>query len=186
MLWQGGGGYGDPVRRDVDAVEVDVRDERVSRDAARDIYGVVVDANGHVDLTGTEARRAQIREDRSRLFEPTTPGERPRAGIEDATRVDDNLVAVSSGSNYTIACGHCMLVLSDAGANTLDLLVSDGSTALAGPGVGADAGSYVDTPIVFRQHFCPSCMTAVSSTVVPAGHPDHPREILGGWATSGL
>lgn len=185
MLWQGGGGYGDPVRRDTAAVEVDVRDERVSRDTARDIYGVVVDADGRVDLTATEARRAQIREDRSRLFEHTTTGGRPRAGIEDATRVDDNLVAVPSGSRSTIACGHCMSALGDAGGDTLDLLVSDGNTALAGPGVGADAGSYVDTPIVFRQHFCPGCMTAVSSTVVPSIHPDHPRQILGGWAASG-
>jgi len=30
----------------------------------------------------------------------------------------------------------------------------------------------VDAPVVFRQYCCPSCWTALSSAVVPAGHTD--------------
>jgi len=184
MLWQGGGGYGDPVRRDPDAVAIDVKDQRVSREAARDIYGVVVNEDGQVDAAATKSRRAQILTDRAQLFEQSASGDRTAVGIDGAERVDDNLVAVSAGSGTTVACGHCAAPLGDVGGETLDLLVSDGDTSLAGPGVGADATTLVDTPIVFRQHFCPGCLTAVSSTVVPSTHPDHPREILGGWASN--
>jgi 5-oxoprolinase (ATP-hydrolysing) len=53
----GGGGYGDPFERDPEAVALDVRDEKVSVEAARELYGVVVDADGLVDeLATAEAR----------------------------------------------------------------------------------------------------------------------------------
>jgi N-methylhydantoinase B len=39
----GGGGYGDPKRRPVEKVRADVRDGLVSVEAARELYGVVVD-----------------------------------------------------------------------------------------------------------------------------------------------
>ena len=42
----GGGGFGDPKRRDPDRVLRDVRDGVVSRDKAAEIYGVVVSADG--------------------------------------------------------------------------------------------------------------------------------------------
>ena len=53
----GGGGYGDPMRRDPDKVAMDVRDGMVSAQAAQDLYGVVLDANGAVDEAATEALR---------------------------------------------------------------------------------------------------------------------------------
>src|SRR5262249_13816163 len=41
---QGGGGYGDPMHRDADAVALDLRHEKISAAAAKHVYGVVVDA----------------------------------------------------------------------------------------------------------------------------------------------
>jgi N-methylhydantoinase B len=55
----GGGGYGDPLTRDPDAVRLDVASGFVSREAARRDYGVVIDpATGTVD----EAQTAQARQ----------------------------------------------------------------------------------------------------------------------------
>ncbi|MFC5750143.1 hydantoinase B/oxoprolinase family protein [Actinomadura rugatobispora] len=64
----GGGGYGDPHTRPAEDVARDVRDRRVTRDAARDLYGVVVTGDGDVDAAATErARSSAARHDREDL-----------------------------------------------------------------------------------------------------------------------
>jgi N-methylhydantoinase B len=58
----GGGGYGDPLGRDPAAVLEDVLDGRVSPEAARQTYGIVLDPAGRaVDAAATEARRRSMR-----------------------------------------------------------------------------------------------------------------------------
>src|SRR5438552_8833947 len=54
----GGGGWGHPFDRPLERVRRDVVGGFVSVDAAREDYGVVVDASGMLDLAATEARRA--------------------------------------------------------------------------------------------------------------------------------
>ena len=61
---QNGGGYGDPLDREVTAVLRDVLDGKVTPDAARAIYGVVVDRE-ELDTAATTARRAAIRQHRA-------------------------------------------------------------------------------------------------------------------------
>ncbi|MDZ7701502.1 MAG: hydantoinase B/oxoprolinase family protein [Halobacteriales archaeon] len=62
----GGGGYGDPLDRDPEAVLQDVVNEKVSVERAREAYGVVVDAVARtVDRGATEERRRAIREARA-------------------------------------------------------------------------------------------------------------------------
>ncbi|WP_433633638.1 hydantoinase B/oxoprolinase family protein [Halomicrococcus sp. NG-SE-24] len=56
----GGGGYGDPIERDLDDVVADVRDEKVSKRKAYDDYGVVIDDG--LDEEQTAARRQELRE----------------------------------------------------------------------------------------------------------------------------
>jgi N-methylhydantoinase B len=53
MRSAGGGGWGDPCRRDPARVARDVRDGIVSREAARLIYRVEVDGDGCVDAAAT-------------------------------------------------------------------------------------------------------------------------------------
>src|SRR5581483_9921506 len=62
--WSGGGGFGDPIDREPERVAEDVRNDAVSTAAARDIYGVVLDASGGVDTDATERRREAIRAER--------------------------------------------------------------------------------------------------------------------------
>jgi N-methylhydantoinase B len=49
MRTGGGGGYGNPMERDPEAVLADVRDDYVSREAAKEVYGVVVTEDGELD-----------------------------------------------------------------------------------------------------------------------------------------
>ncbi|KAA0972164.1 hydantoinase B/oxoprolinase family protein [Aureimonas fodinaquatilis] len=54
----GGGGYGDPARRDPQRVVKDVQDGWVSQQRARDVYRVVLKPDGTLDQGATEAARA--------------------------------------------------------------------------------------------------------------------------------
>ena len=61
----GGGGWGDPLERDVDKVRTDVVRELVSADKARADYGVVLDPDtGEVDVEATRTLRAELRQRR--------------------------------------------------------------------------------------------------------------------------
>jgi N-methylhydantoinase B len=63
--WQGGGGWGDPLDRDPIAVHRDWQNELVSREAATDIYGVVL-TDTEFNAEATWARRASLRAERIR------------------------------------------------------------------------------------------------------------------------
>jgi N-methylhydantoinase B len=61
----GPGGWGDPLDREPARVLRDVRNELVSRESARDDYGVVIDrAAWRVDEGATAVRRAELRQRR--------------------------------------------------------------------------------------------------------------------------
>ncbi len=53
----GGGGFGDPLERDPEAVLADVLDDKVSPEGARARYGVVV-RDGEIDHAATAERRS--------------------------------------------------------------------------------------------------------------------------------
>jgi N-methylhydantoinase B len=158
MTWQGGGGYGDPLTRDPAAVARDLREEKITTDAARTVYGVIA-SGGVVDGAATDAERARmrgVRRDRS-----TGRASGRTLDVAAGRRLDDNLVEVPVGDGHVVACRHCGEALGPAGALTL--------ARYDGPQIAVD---YVDAPVVFRQHCCPNCWTAVHSAVVPADHVD--------------
>ena len=69
----GGGGYGDPLDRDSEAVRVDVRDDYISITAAQVEYGVVFDSLGRgVDQKATASLRLRLRRERAG-FVPDQP-----------------------------------------------------------------------------------------------------------------
>ena len=58
MLSGGGGGFGDPLERDVEKVAEDVREGYVSAEVARDVYRVALDSKGHVTHEVTRGLRS--------------------------------------------------------------------------------------------------------------------------------
>ena len=60
----GGGGYGAPWKRDPQRVAHDVREGWVSRERAREVYGVALDEAGAVAEDATRALRARLAEAR--------------------------------------------------------------------------------------------------------------------------
>ncbi|MEW5721461.1 MAG: hydantoinase B/oxoprolinase family protein [Thermodesulfobacteriota bacterium] len=64
-----GGGYGDPLERDPEAVRWDVREEIVSFERARDVYGVVIDTGPEkytVDYEATKKLRQELKNKRGK------------------------------------------------------------------------------------------------------------------------
>jgi N-methylhydantoinase B len=61
----GGGGFGDPLTRDIGEVERDLRLGYVSRETAERLYGAVMDGKGRLDVLATEQRRAALQKDSS-------------------------------------------------------------------------------------------------------------------------
>jgi len=59
----GGGGFGDPIAREPEALVADVALGAISKNVAADVYGVVL-RDGTVDEVATKARRASICESR--------------------------------------------------------------------------------------------------------------------------
>ena len=60
VTWQGGGGWGDPIERDPQAVLRDLAAGWVSTQAAKEIYGVIV-LEGRYDAAATAAQRSALR-----------------------------------------------------------------------------------------------------------------------------
>jgi N-methylhydantoinase B len=57
----GGGGWGDPLERDSEAVRRDVVEEFISAESARDTYGVIFQTDGMVDPAATARQRDKLR-----------------------------------------------------------------------------------------------------------------------------
>jgi N-methylhydantoinase B len=53
----GAGGYGPATEREPARVQADVMEGWITRERAANVYGVVLDQNGSVDLAATDAKR---------------------------------------------------------------------------------------------------------------------------------
>jgi N-methylhydantoinase B len=99
----GGGGYGDPLQRQVEAVLGDIRDGCVSPEGAQEDYGVIIE-DGIVDEAATRDERARLEMDRAWLTVTATkqdeydadglrilrlaPATAARLGVEDGSLLE--------------------------------------------------------------------------------------------------
>jgi N-methylhydantoinase B len=176
---QGGGGYGDPLSRDPESVAADLRNGKISRDAAEHVYAVAVDNAAQADVKATESLRAAMRDRRaSHSTPPPTVFDR-RFDMGKCQPIDDNLAVVQGrGEPEVVACRHCGQQLSGP-EKQLSLAHSDSAAVGAGRHVRVDPAHYVDDEIVFREHFCPGCYTTLNAALVPNDH----RDVIAGLQT---
>jgi N-methylhydantoinase B len=167
---QGGGGYGDPLRRPAERVAIDVTERRVSDRAARQLYGVAVGSDGAMDEAGTRALREQLLTQRratsSYEFKQTK-----QLSAADLTALDDNLAVHRDAAGEQVCCRHCSCLLGST-AEGLRLASRNSPSRDAGPSVVSDPAMFIDEPIVFREYFCPSCWTRLHCNIVPQSHVD--------------
>ncbi len=167
--WQGGGGYGDPLRREPALVVRDLAECKITEEAAREIYGVMLAADGEADAGCTRSLREQLRAARG-------AGRAPDGAAVEGRPLDDNLVVDAAGDTR---CAHCGTRVAARGAWYLrDAKRREGPPSLAGPQIHGDAKNFVDETIVFRQLSCPGCATSLLTEVVPVSDPGHRQKTL--------
>ena len=95
--FQGGGGYGDPIRRDPARVAHDIHNGSVTPPWASALYGVVM-RNGAVDAEATRACRQAIRTER-------LGGRTPRAEPPDSNGIASVCPMITERKRFRCLCG---------------------------------------------------------------------------------
>ena len=171
VIWTGGGGFGDPLERDPARVALDVTENMaVSVEAAREVYGVVMAADGAHDAAATDALRQALRQARTR---------HPRGDASAPVRRLDGKLLREVTANLGVredrsaparqrkrwCCLACATDLGPIGANyKLGCATQTSPITAANPHVG-DYRRYIDDEPVFRQFFCPGCGRLIENEV---------------------
>jgi N-methylhydantoinase B len=153
--FQGGGGFGDPIERDPDAVARDVEGGLVSELAAEELYGVVV-SSGVPDAAHTEARRRRIRSERLGGADPAPAGADEGRPIGPALRIR---------SDGRVHC-RCGRPLAEAGGD-----FKDGTVMRTVAPQRHGRGLRLHAALELREHACPGCGTLLESEVARKGEP---------------
>lgn len=163
IRFMGGGGYGDPVERDPQAVLDDVLLGLVTEQAAYDIYGVVLDlAAPAVDATATARRRLDIRADRA--GKPLTVEVLARQGITPTgRRLGEYLQATTSGA---VQCTWCGDEVAPAGEDWKDHAVIHRQPISQSGALRPGDGEYF-----MLQACCPGCGTLLDTDLARGDDP---------------
>jgi N-methylhydantoinase B/oxoprolinase/acetone carboxylase alpha subunit len=168
-LQSGGGGYGDPLRREPERVLTDVRHGLVSAEVARAIYGVAL-VEGELDLPATAIARAHARRERIERSRPPIPGlsAEKADGGELMHPVADAVEAVRIDGVELIRCSECHTRLGgyhdDYKAGTLVRETSFEDLC----SLNAVAPK---TNLKAREYCCPGCGTALALDIQAQGEP---------------
>ena len=167
VIWSAAGGYGDPFERDPERVREDVVENRaVSREAAREIYGVVVAEDGALDAKATARRRAERRAARVKEGGPVE-----KLAGKVVTRATENLDIRREAGGLRCACAKCAADLGSIRENYKErCVVEERDIAASNPNIG-DWRRYIDDRPVFRQFCCPGCGALIENEVARADDP---------------
>ncbi len=172
--WQAGGGYGDPITRNADVVAEDVTRQVISMQAAREIYGVVLSADGSCDRAATNAQREAIRAERKRRAAPADGDGEWIIGGSGMHRYGDALIAALDAGE--IRCAHCGHVHGRSGENLLPRLHTF-TTPLAAAG-RVRGEDYERRRFALRHLCCSQCGELIDVQVRLDGAPQPSMNLI--------
>ena len=166
--WQGGGGYGDPLDREPEKVALDVARGWVTEEAARELYGVVLDEAGlEPNRDRTVSQRQAIRE---RRLASRPDGFEPHPSAPNAERIcpmGHILELIKEDGRMFFRCGKCDHLLGPSSENWKQHAARNlVSPDAAGPLIR------LHRDLELRQFSCPSCGTLLSLDVAHKSDPD--------------
>jgi N-methylhydantoinase B len=156
----GGGGYGDPLDRDPEAVLADIRSGEVAARFADPVYGVVLTgrdgAPPGVDFDATAQLRRRRRAER--LERAAVRPEREARRVAPRILMGEALGVALIDGEPTWCCARCEAVLGSVEANYKTLAARvDGQLTDVDDVVFSDPQLDTDEHVVYSQYACPSC-----------------------------
>jgi N-methylhydantoinase B len=179
-FFAGGGGYGDPLEREPERVASDFERDYVSRQAASDQYGVVLDDDGQVDAAATQRLRDEMHEERKawrapRGPDPQEPAQKVAANGKPPRAVHESLVERDDADRRVLACSRCEEVLCDYTDDYKRYCRWDENPVTTISPITEDPAYFVDDPVVFRRYCCPGCQILLTTEVLRADQPGTPE-----------
>jgi N-methylhydantoinase B len=164
MRQASGGGYGDPLERDGGVVAQDVLNGAVSKKAAKDIYGVVLNPRGELSVGTTEKQRQKMRKKRlDKALSGKTSDE--NADRNETTYPPPEVVESLQDGPKVVRCVKCRHDLGEFGQDwTGSCQVKSVLPTEAGPLMKPLSGHYR-----LRQCYCPSCGRLLYASLVDEG-----------------
>jgi len=158
VLWSAAGGFGDPLERDPAKVDADVANGDVSKEAAREIYGVVVG-----DAGATASERERLRKARLK----GSNGQVKKLNGKVTMQATENLAI--RGKRWS--CASCAADLGPLDRNyKAACMRHDRPIEVSNPIVG-DPKRYIDPLPHFRQFCCPGCGRLIENEIALADDP---------------
>jgi N-methylhydantoinase B len=168
VRWSGGGGFGDPLERDVHRVQADLDNAAISPTAAVAIYGAVVEADtGLVDEVATQKRRDQLRAERMGHYS----GEVTRRRGETLAQASEFLAAKRDAQGSFWGCVRCDAELGPLEANYKEQAAAETRDITASNPLVGDPSRFIDDAVEFRQFYCPGCGSLLENEIAVASDP---------------
>ncbi|MGE0502338.1 MAG: hydantoinase B/oxoprolinase family protein [Rhizobiaceae bacterium] len=164
----GAGGYGDPLDRDPARVWRDFEAGLVSREMARDLYGVAIGDNG-VEAERTKTTRAGIRKRRLAEASPAKAAPKVAGDMKIKLRIGQRLTLVESGGSQFIGCG-CGRLLSHASEN-YKTCAAEARRPLSAGGRQTDPFRMGHDRFEIREYYCPECASLLEVDMVEKSEP---------------
>lgn len=161
VSWHGGGGWGDPLERDIAAVARDVADGLVSAEAALAVYGVVL-SKGTADVTGSQQQRMQMRKARVGNFE-TDPAKFCRTAPVGALSEALLIARDARGTHVVSSAGYIL--------STNSTRWRQGAVAVTSDQPPAGHKILLHEQLAVTQYFCPASGTLLAVDFHERGGP---------------
>lgn len=168
----GGGGYGDPLRRDPALVAVDVERSLVSREWARRMYGVVLaDGSLQVDAAATAACRRELLDERRRAagMKQDASESEPWDALALGVRLSELVFYDTSADElrYRCACGH---ILGPA-TQPYKSLAASATFPVQRIGPHVNPHQINGDRFQLREFYCPDCFALLETEIARLDDP---------------
>ena len=162
------GGFGDPLDRDTKLVQMDIEGNAVTVEAAREIYGVIVDPDTlEVNQDATYKLRADTRHHRLKGYSGTPI----RCNGEIVIHVTENLDLRSDAGHEVYCCAKCQTEVGLLGSNYKEHCIRIDEPVTKSNVLIGEPSRFIDDTPEFRQFSCPGCGTLIENEIAMRGEP---------------